>query len=172
VGSVDRLTCIDFDPLWAPEGRKGFVSDDVCATFSPEIFSRFSIPYNNKIFQKWRGGRIHNCGPNPSIDLYLHHTPEINGLNCSYKYSKDDLFKIKKAFSGKGVVEFMFDNGESPLEILKGYEGLADSLAPDVAAIPFLWLDGSWTDEDIKDVHHDLKKISQNYAGDMRWIPN
>ncbi len=168
VGSIDRLTCIDYDPMWGP--GKGFVSDDVCATFSPEIFREFSIPYSNKIFQKWRGGRIHNCGPNPSIHLYLHHDPGINGLNCSYKYSKDDILKIKKAFSGKGIVEFAFDNGESVEEIVKGYEELADKLAPDVAAIPFLWLDDTWSDEGIKDVHHELKQISEKYSNEMRWI--
>jgi uroporphyrinogen-III decarboxylase len=171
-GGLDRLTCIDYDPMWAPEGKKGFVSDDVCATFSPEMFRRFSMPYNNKIFQKWKGGRLHNCGPNPSIDLYLNHTPGINGLNCSYKYSKDDVSKIKKAFSGRGIVEFTFDNGESPREIVDGYQWLADNLAPDVAAIPFIWLDGSWQDDDIKGVHNELKKISEKYSVAMRWIGN
>jgi uroporphyrinogen-III decarboxylase len=169
VGSIDRMTCIDYDPMWGPEGRKGFVSDDVCATFSPEIFREFSIPYSNKIFQKWQGGRIHNCGPNPSIDLYLHHNPEINGLNCSYKYSKDDALKIKRAFSGKGIVEFAFDNGESVEEIIKGYEEMAVKLSPDVVAIPFLWLDDTWSDEAIIDVHHGLKKVSEKYSNEIRW---
>jgi len=118
IGDINRLTCIDFDPFWAPEGRKGFVSDDVCATISPELFQQFSIPYNNKIFKRWRGGRIHNCGPNPSKGLYLHHDPEINGLNCSYWYTKNDMPAIKEAFRGTGIAEFMFDNGESPDEII------------------------------------------------------
>ena len=29
-GGLDRLTCIDMAQIWAPEGHKGFVSDDVC----------------------------------------------------------------------------------------------------------------------------------------------
>ena len=46
-GGLDRLTCIDFDPLWAPEGRKGFVSDDVCAGLSPEHFAAVQPAVNN-----------------------------------------------------------------------------------------------------------------------------
>lgn len=170
VGALERLTCIDFDPFWGPEGRKGFVSDDVCATISPEIFREFSMTYNNKIFKNWRGGRIHNCGPNPSIHLYIHHDPGINGLNCSYKYSRDDLMKIKKEFKGKGIVEFMFDNGESAEEIVDGYEKIAGTLAPDVAAIPLLWFNETWTDENIKDVYFELRNISEKYSREMRWV--
>lgn len=172
VGDINRLTCIDFDPFWAPEGRKGFVSDDVCATISPELFQEFSVPYNNKIFRRWRGGRIHNCGPNPSIHMYLHHDPEINGLNCSYKYTKNDMFAIKKAFRGEGIVEFMFDNGESPGEIISAFEEIANVLAPDVVGIPLVWLNETWTDEDIRDLYFNLKKISEEYAKSMRWKQN
>ena len=169
VGNIDRLTCIDFDPVWAPEGRKGFVSDDVCASFSPDIFARFSTPYNNLIFQAWRGGRLHNCGPHPSAGLYLHHEPEINGLNCSYRYTKADLPRIKEAFRGKGIVEIMFDNGESAEEIIAGCEHTADELAPDVIAIPVVWLNESWTDDDIRALHQDLQHLAERYAREIRW---
>lgn len=168
-GNIDRLTCIDFDPVWAPENRKGFVSDDVCATISPEIFKEFSIPYNNEIFKRWRGGRIHNCGPHPSIHIYLNHNPEINGLNCSYRYTCKDISRIKETFRGRGIVEFMFDNAETPEEIVAGFENIAQSLAPDVVGIPVLWFDSSWKDSDIKDLYFSLRKISGEYATSMRW---
>jgi hypothetical protein len=169
VGDINRLTCIDFDPFWAPEGRKGFVSDDVCATISPEIFKEFSVKYNNRIFRRWRGGRLHNCGPNPSLHLYLHHNPEINGLNCSFKYSKNDLAAIKREFREKGIVEFMFDNGESVGEIVDGYEHIAEMLTPDVVAIPLIWLNESWTDDDIREVYNSVLNIAERYARDMKW---
>jgi uroporphyrinogen-III decarboxylase len=168
-GGLDRLTCIDFDPFWAPEGRKGFVSDDVCATISPGLFASFSVPYNNRIFSAYRGGRLHNCGPNPSAHLYLEHTPEINGLNCSYKYSRGDLIRLKKAFKGKGIVEFMFDNGESFNEIIAGYEEIARVLCPDVVGIAFVWLNGDWRDDDIRELYHELKKIAEDYSRSMNW---
>lgn len=171
VGGIDRLTCIDFAPSWAPEGRKGFISDDVCASFSPEVFTNFSRPYNNIILRKWRGGRIHNCGPHPSLELYLDHEPPLNGLNCSFKYSKEDLPRIKEAFKGRGIVEFMFDNCESPEEIIKGYDEIADSLTPAVVGMPIVWLNDIWKDDEIRGLYEELRKIAERYADNMSWNP-
>ncbi|MEW5817691.1 MAG: uroporphyrinogen decarboxylase family protein, partial [Spirochaetota bacterium] len=170
IGDINRLTCIDFDPIWAPEGRKGFISDDVCSSLSPKIFREFSMPYNNRVFKLWKGGRIHNCGPHPSIDLYLHHDPEINGLNCSYKYTKDELLKVKSAFKGKGIIELMFDNCETYAEIIKGFEEAAHILVPDVVAIPMVWLNENHTNNDIKEIFHGLKKVGEAYAREMHWV--
>lgn len=169
VGNIDRFTCIDFDLMWGPEGRKGFVSDDVCASFSPEIFRRFSQPYNNRIFRLWPGGRIHNCGPHPCIDHYLDHDPPINGLNCSWRHSRNDLPCIREAFSGRGIVEFMFDFGEKPAEIISGFEEIIHALAPSVIGIPVVFFHGGWTDEDIRSLYCDLKAIAEKYAGEIAW---
>lgn len=46
VGGIERMTGIDFDPVWAPEKYKSFVSDDVSATIGPTLFQEFSRPYN------------------------------------------------------------------------------------------------------------------------------
>ncbi len=169
VGGINRLTCIDFDPFWAPEGEKGFVSDDVCATYGPEIFEEFSMPYNNRIFRKFGGGRLHNCGPNPSLHLYLDHDPEITGLNCAFRYTKDEAENIKRYFNGRGIVEFNFDNCESFSEIVSGYEELVNILAPDVIAIPLLFLDDSWSDSDLTDIYMELRNISERYAKEIKW---
>jgi hypothetical protein len=168
-GGIDRLTCIDFDPLWAPEGRKGFVSDDVCAGLSPDHFAQFSRPANNRIFAAWRGGRIHNCGPHPALELYLDHDPPLDGLNCSFRYSRADLPRMREAFAGRAVVELMFDNGESPAQILQGYEEAARVLAPDVAAVPIVWLTQDWRDDDIRALDNDLRKLSARFAASLRW---
>ncbi len=169
VGDINRLTCIDFAPAWAPEGHKGFVSDDVCASYSPEVFRTFSRPYNNKILQLWPGGRIHNCGPHPSIDLYLDHRPPLNGLNCSFRYTRAELPQIKRAFKGRGIVEFMFDNQETPAEIIQGYEQIADGLAPEVVGIPIVWLTDSWSDREIRELYHGLLDIAERYAREIHW---
>jgi hypothetical protein len=168
-GGVQRMSSIDFDPVWAPEGRKGFVSDDVCAGIAPEFFRRFSMPANSRIFARWRGGRLHNCGPHPSLDLYLDHSPPINGLNCSFRYSRSELSRIRSAFQGRGIVELMFDNGESVREIIDGYEEAAQSLAPDVVAIPVIWMNETWTDDAIRAVETGLRSIGVRYAREMRW---
>lgn len=169
VRDINRFTSFDFDPLWAPEGRKGFVSDDVCASFSPEMFREFSMPYNNRIYQKFGGGRLHNCGPNPSIDLYMDHEPEIGALNCSFRYSRCDLARIKEAFRGKGVVEFNFDFGETFDEIVNGYEEIANALAPDVVALPLLFLDHTWSDSALTDLYMTLRGVSERYAREIAW---
>ena len=168
-GDINRLTGIDFDQVWAPEGRKGFVSDDVCASFGPDIFREFSMPYNNRIFQRFGGGRIHNCGPNPSVHLYLDHDPKIKGLNCAYRYSIADLEQLKEAFTGRGLIEFNFDMGETFDEIASGYEAIANALAPDVVAMPLLYLDETWSDSDITEVYMQLRGISERYAREMNW---
>ena len=168
-GGLDRLTCIDFDPLWAPEGKKGFVSDDVSAGLSAEHFAAFSRPYNNRIFRRWPGGRLHNCGPHPALAHYLDHEPPINGLNCSFRFSRIDLSRIREAFSGRGIVEFMFDNGETPAEILRGYEEAASALSPEVIAVPVIWLNHTWRDDDIRALYEGLRSVSVRYAREMRW---
>jgi len=168
-GGLGRLTCIDFDPLWAPEGRKGFVSDDVCAGLSPAHFREFSMPANNRIFGRWRGGRIHNCGPHPAAGLYLDHDPPIDGLNCSYRYTCQDFPLLAEAFAGRGLVELMFDNGETAQQIVGGYEEAANAFAPDVLAVPVAWLDARWTDGDIRDLHEGLRRVAERYAAEMRW---
>jgi uroporphyrinogen-III decarboxylase len=168
-GGLERLTCIDFGPLWAPEGAKGFVSDDVCASFSPEVFREFSRPYNNRIFRIWAGGRLHNCGPHPSLGLYLDHDPPIHGLNCSFRYTRPELGRIREAFAGRGLVEFMFDNGETPEQILAGYEEIAEALCPEVVGIPLVWLNETWSDEAIRGLDEDLRVIAERYARQMRW---
>ena len=117
----------------------------------------------------WPGGRIHNCGPHPALDLYLDHSPPINGINCSYRYTRDELAKIKKAFKGRGIVEFMFDNGESIDEISRGYEEIANALAPDVIGIPMVWFGDGHTDSDITETYERLHNIGTGYAESMNW---
>jgi hypothetical protein len=169
-GGLERLTCIDFDPLWAPEGHKGFVSDDVCAGLSPEHFVQFSRPYNNRLFREWPGGRLHNCGPHPAAAHYLGHDPPLDGLNCSFRYTRAELPRLREAFGGRGIVELMFDNGESAGEIARGYEEAVGALAPEVVAVPVVWLTHSWTDGDIRDLYEDLRRVAERAAGEFDWV--
>jgi hypothetical protein len=168
-GGEQRMSSIDFDPVWAPEGKKGFVSDDVCAGIAPAFFCMFSVPTNNRIFARWPGGRLHNCGPHPSVDLYLDHSPAINGLNCSFRHSRSDLPRIRSAFRGRGIVELMFDNGETAEQILGGFEEAVQALAPEVIAIPVPWVSQAWADDDIRALDSDLRRLSTRYAREMKW---
>jgi hypothetical protein len=169
VGDVKRMTCIDFDPDWAPEKYKGFVSDDVCATIGPELFEEFSIPYNNRLYAPWGSGGLHNCGPNPNKDLYLAHNPKVKYLNCSYRYSHQEFPQFRDIFAGWGIVKPMFDNGETPEEMLDGFRYMRESLAPDTIGLPICIIDDTWTDNDIADFYWDMRKIGEAYAAAMNW---
>lgn len=169
-GGEVRLTCVDFDPVWAPEGLKDLVSDDVCSSFGPRVFEAFSMPYNSRLLGAFGGGRLHNCGPHPSAHLYLGHETACVGLNCSFVHSRADFPSLKEAFRQKGVVEINFDNDENPEQVIKGYEESAEALAPDVAAIPVLFIKETWSVDDVSWTYRALRKISESYAASIDWI--
>jgi uroporphyrinogen-III decarboxylase len=168
-GGLERLTCIDMAQMWLPEGHTGFVSDDVGATISPAMFAEFSRPYNNRILARWPGGLLHNCGPHPAADYYLDHTPPLNGLNCSYRYSRRDLPRLGRAFAGRGLVQVMFDNGESAEEMLAGFRYMLETLAPDTVGLPMPIVNDTWTDAEITELYGEMRQIGQVYAANMRW---
>jgi len=168
-GGINRLTSIDFDPLWAPEGYKCLVSDDVCAAISPDTFRTFSKPYIEMIFRAFEGGRLHNCGPHPAVKYYLNNEIGLKGLNCSYRYTRSNLQALKEAFKGYGIVEFNFDNNETAEEIIKGFEEIANSLAPDVIGMPLVFLNETWKDDEITSLYHELRKISELYARELNF---
>lgn len=158
-GDVNVFTSTDFFYCWCPEGKKGHSSSDLCAGYSPELFSAFDIFANNMIYEKYGGGLLHNCGPNPCLQAYLNHTPDISGVNLAYNYSKDDLSEIKKVLRGK-IVYFFFE--EELLGAIEHYRKVMEELAPDVIAIPIL----SVTDANIDaiEIYNQFRQISTEYA--------
>ena len=159
-GGIEHFASTDFFWLWCPEGKKGHVSSDLCASYSPELFRSLDIPVNNRIFRKYGGGLLHNCGPNPCVYEYLNHEPSISGVNLAYKYSCGDLAKFKKAFKGKGIIYFFYE--ENPQEALAQYRETMELLAPDVIAIPVV----SVTDpaQDVARLYEDFYNVSREYA--------
>ncbi len=171
IGGIERLTGIDFDPIWAPEKYKSFVSDDVCATIGPQLFREFSLPYNSRLFHPWGSGLLHNCGPNPCKYLYLDHTPKLKGLNVAFKYSKNDLPALREIFAGSGMIHIMLDNELTPEEMLSSFRYTMETLAPDVIGVPMCFVDDTWSDEDVVALYWEMRKISNEYAANMRWLP-
>lgn len=163
-GGIDHLTCTDFPYWWHPEGRKGHCSDDICAQYSPDCFRRFSRPYNNKIFARFGGGMMHNCGPNPCVDEYLWHEPRIYAVDLAYDYSKNDLEAFKRAFRQQGVIYFEFT--ETPADNLREYERVMGVLAPDVIAVPCMTCS---PEDDVKGIYEAFLKIAREYAARLDW---
>ncbi len=168
-GGIQRMTCIDFDPIWAPEKYKAFVSDDVCATIGPAVFKEFSLPYNNRLYQPWGHGLMHNCGPNPCKNLYLEHNPRLKGLNLAYKYSQGDFPQLRQIFAGWGVFHLMLDNELTPEAMLAAFRHMMETLAPDVIGVPICFVDDTWRDEDVTALYWEMRKIGDEYAASMHW---
>lgn len=163
-GGIERVTCTDFPYWWCPEGRKGHCSDDISAMVSPASFNRFSKPFNNRIFQRFGGGMMHNCGPNPCAGEYLWHEPRIHAVDLAYEYSKKDLARFKKAFKGEGVIYFEFT--DSMEENLAEFRKVAETLAPDVIAIPCITCSPG---DDVEGIYNAFLEISKQYAAKMNW---
>ena len=165
-GGINNITCTDFVWEWFPEGKKGHVSDDVSAMYKPGFFKEFSIPVNNRVYEKYGPGTIHNCGPNPCVGYYLEHTPKISGADLNFKYSRDDLPKFKKPFKGKGII-YLGMEYSSHEETLADYRYIIGSLAPDVIAIPSIFIDEGMVDSgrcEVRRLYNDMLKMSKEYA--------
>jgi len=175
-GGKQNMSTTDFDSLWAPEKYKGYVSDDVCATISPQTFAEFGRPYNSRIFARYGGGLMHNCGPNPSAHLYLDHTPPIKGVTLAWEYSKGDAAAFKRAFAGRGLIYtgvggLGADFGGDLKRTLDTFRGIAEFFAPDVVVVPCIGIDGaSVTDDQIREAYSRLVQVSRDYAEHMRWV--
>jgi hypothetical protein len=164
-GGEELITTTDFPDYWFPEGRKGHVSDDISANISPALYRRFSTPYHDRVFARYGGGGLHNCGPNPCLAEYLEHTPPPRALDLSYPYSKGDLPAIKKTCRKRALV-YMADFPERPDEAVKAYRQIMERMAPDVIVIPAIWLT---TRDDVSAIHRRLREISTEYARRMDW---
>ena len=169
VGGIERMTGMDFDPIWAPEKYKSFVSEDVGATISPTHFAEFSIPYNNRLFAPWGSGLLHNCGPNPSAHLYLEHQPKLKGLNLAYKYSRDDFETLRDVFAGWGMMHVLLDNEPGAEDQIAAFRYMMECFAPDVVAVPMAFVDDDWPDDDVTAFYWEMRKIADEYAANMKW---
>ena len=168
-GDLGRFGSLDFDPVWHPGKYISFCSDDVCATLGPKTFEQFSLPYNDRLYAPWGSGGLHNCGPHPCKAMYTRHQRPVKYLNCSHHFSQKDYPALREVFAGWGVIEPMFDLGERAEEILAGYRQMMESLAPEVLAIPICLVDNTWSDSDVTGLYHEMRKISAEYARNMRW---
>jgi hypothetical protein len=163
-GGIEHVTCTDFPYWWHPEGRKGHCSDDISAMYSPACFNRFSKPFNNRIFTRFGGGMMHNCGPNPCMNEYLWHSPRIYAVDLAYRFSKKDIPAFKKAFAGQGAIYLEFT--DTPAVNLQEYRQVMETLAPDVIAIPCLTCGPL---DDARAIYGAFLEVAREYASRMNW---
>ncbi len=179
VGERERLAGFTNWPTWRPEFAPVLVADDIAGLFSPAVFERFDQPFTNQLLERYGGGLLHICGPNPSAGLYMHDAPRIHGHNCSFHYSRGDFARLREELGLKaqerlgrrGHLEIMFERGVPLAAMVEGFREMAAAFAPDVLALPYCQIvpDGSVGDDDIRAFCAVMREIAQEYAAAMRW---
>ena len=164
-GGQDRITNTDFPEYWFPEGRKGHVSDDISANISPACYRRFSRPFHDLVFQRYGGGGLHNCGPNPCLEGYLSHQPPPRAIDLSYQYSKADLPRMKRVLKKRAFV-YLGNFPLDPAEAIEAYRQIMELMTPDVIVVPHLSVP---LRSDPSAVYRRLRAIADEYAKRMDW---
>ena len=179
MGDVERLAAMSHWPTWRPEFAKSIVSDDIAGLLSPAVYERFDMPFTDRLIERYGGGLLHICGPHPSARLYMHDHPPTYGVNCSVRYSRDNLATLKEELGAKaeqrlgrrGHLEVMWERGVALDDMINGFREIADRLAPDVVAMPYCQVltDGSVRDDEIREFCATMRVIAEDYAQRMRW---
>jgi hypothetical protein len=65
----------------------------------------------------------------------------------------------------------MFERDMPLPSVVEAFRGLADVLAPDVAAIPYCQVacDGSVSDDEIAAFGEAMRRVAEDYAARIRW---
>jgi len=179
VGERERFAALSLWPIWRPEHAKVLVSDDVAGIVGPVVWERFDKPYADRLTARFGGGLTHNCGPQHSSRLLMQDDPPTYGLNCSLRYSRDDLATLRQELGRRaeerlgrrGHLEVMFERHLPLADMVAGFRELAAALAPDVVAVPYCQLpaDGSLGDEEITSFYRAMRAVGEDYAARMRW---
>jgi len=176
-GGIENITSTEWDEKWFP--KKGYVSNDLAAMYSPKFFEKFAIPADDKIYNKYGGGLLHNCGPHPSVEYYLRDNPKIYGLTCTaWDLDKETLEKIKVLFNHKAILYVELRITESIRRTVEEYKRVVDALMPGVIAIPWMWIGPSTSlypvpsDIDVRRdtpiLYNKLLKITKEYADKIK----
>ncbi len=138
---------------------------ETSANHSPAAYERFSRPFHDLVFQRHGGGGLHNCGPNPCLEGYLSHAPPIRALDLSYKYSKGDFPRMKRALKKRAFV-YLCDLPAEPNEAIEAYRRIMEQMAPDVIVVPHLIVP---LDREPGEVCRRMREIADEYARRMDW---
>jgi hypothetical protein len=178
VGDASRLAAMGNFMIWRPEWAKVLVADDIAGLLGPVVFREFDQPYTNRLIETG-GGLLHVCGPHPSIRFYMHDDPPIYGLNCSFRFSREQFAMLKEELGPKaeatlgrrGHLEIMFERGVSLADQVRGFRELAEFFAPDVVAFPYCQVltDGSISGEEVTRFYGEMRTIAEEYACKVHW---
>lgn len=173
IGGLKKMTNIEWDVSWYPDGRKGYVSDDPSANFGPDTFEVFSKPFSKKIYEKFGFGGFHNCGPHPCASRYLDYgSNSLKAINCSLKCTYSLLDSFMDNFTGRETVLYFLIEEEyyDCAKAVQMYEELAQKGAErNLVCIPSYALDTSiHSDDEIRQTFEEFFKISKEYCRSLR----
>ena len=164
-GGEEFIATTDFPDYWFPEGRKGHVSDDISANISPAMYDRFSRPFHDLVFQRYGGGGLHNCGPNPCLAGYLSHQPAPRSLDLNYEYSKNDLAAIKRVCRKKAFI-YLGGLPAEPEEAIRIFREMMELMTPDVIVVPHVIVPPG---KNPGELYRRMREIAVEYARRMDW---
>lgn len=170
-GGIDNMTSTEWDEKWYPEGKKCYISSEMQPLYSPNDYPLFDLPYCNRQFKHFGSGFIHNCGPQVALDYFWDHDPKPYGITCEYYSCIGDYEKIKDTFSKhhKAVLFVEFTNMKDSDEMVRAFTHLMDVLAPEVIAIPWMWVGPVHIcQEDPEVIYRKLLKVSKEYIKRMK----
>lgn len=162
-GGEENITTTDFLDLWFPEGQKGHVSDDICASFGPDTYAEFSAPYHARVFSEFGAGGLHNCGPNPCHAAYVAHELSPRCIDLSDTYSHDDLPKLKESLKGKAFIYLTWTGSTDPV---KWYTEIMELMSPDVIVVPAFHFGPN---DEAERICLKLRPVAKEYAKRMNW---
>lgn len=166
-GGEAYITTTDYPDTWFPEGYKGHVSDDISANFGPRTYAEFSAPYHATVFEEFGCGGLHNCGPNPCHAAYVAHPFAPRCLDLAYRYSKQDLTKMKASLKQRAFIYLYYDDSDGddsgPVE---WFRRVMELMAPDVIVVPVIFCRPA---DDPPALWQQLRVIAEEYARRMDW---
>jgi uroporphyrinogen-III decarboxylase len=166
-GGEAYITTTDFPDTWFPEGCKGHVSDDVCASFGPKTYAEFSAPYHARIFREFGCGGLHNCGPNPCHAAYVSHEFSPRNLDLAYRYSHNDLPKLKRSLRQRAFIYLYYDDLDAAEpDPVAWFRRIMELMAPDVIVVPIIHCR---PEDDPQALWARLLPVAEEYARRMEW---
>ena len=117
------------------------------------------------VFQRYGGGGLHNCGPNPCLEGYLSHNPPIRALDLSYMYSHADLPRMKRVLKKRAFV-YLGNFPVDPAEAIEAYRQIMELMTPDVIVVPHLIVP---LRSEPREVYRRMRAIADEYAKRMDW---
>jgi uroporphyrinogen-III decarboxylase len=109
-----------------PEGFGGvWLSDDDCTILSPDLYKKFVVPYNSRVFKAFGGGTLHFCGSaEHQLENFLK-TEGLTGINNFCMGNFRQVAKMQEMYENRlaiMVCDF------TPLDITGYYKELIDIL--------------------------------------------